>query len=45
MDMSDLIILSTNWLQVASTYDIAPVGGDGIVDLLEFQVLSEEWFR
>ena len=43
--MFDFGILYQNWLQDAPVYDIAPERGDGIINLLELQVLAEEWLR
>jgi len=43
VDFSDLLILTSHWLQNAPTVDIAPSGGDGIINLLDFSVLAENW--
>lgn len=41
MPMLNLII--TNWLGYDPEVDIAPPGGDGVVDILDFLELSEHW--
>ena len=43
VDFYDLTVLSQVWLQDAPLYDIAPEGGDGILNFLDFQILAEEW--
>jgi len=43
VDISDLKILVDNWLLDVPVYDSAPQGGDGIINLREFQILAEEW--
>ena len=47
VDISDLIILINQWLQAPGTpsADIAPPGGDGIVNFLDFAVFAENWLR
>ncbi len=45
VDANDFAILSAQWLGVPGTpsADIAPAGGDGIVDMLDLLVLIENW--
>ena len=45
VDSVDLRMMSQNWLQDAPVYDISPQGGDGIIDLRDFQILAEDWLR
>lgn len=43
VDILDFRIMSNNWLQDVPAYDIAPEGGDGIINFRDFQILAEEW--
>ena len=45
VDMEDFMILSSQWKGTPGTpsADIAPAGGDGIVDSLDLMVLIENW--
>jgi hypothetical protein len=44
--IEDLQLLGQEWLGGSAVYcDIAPVGGDGKVDMLDFQELSKNWQR
>lgn len=45
VDGNDLFIFSGQWLQPGEdpNADIAPNGGDGIVNLLDFAVLANDW--
>jgi len=43
VDMFDLMEMSADWLTSGSPCDIAPAGGDGIVDLQDFAVLTAQW--
>ena len=43
VDFEDLAILVSYWLQNEPSVDIAPVGGDGIVNFLDFAKLAENW--
>ena len=43
VDSSDLIVLAMSWLQDNPLLDIAPEGGDGIINLMELQILAENW--
>ena len=45
VDFSDLSILISYWLQNAPTVDIAPSGGDGIINLRDFAALAENWMK
>jgi serine protease len=42
-DFSDLYILITHWLQNAPAEDIAPAGGDGIINFADFAVFAQGW--
>jgi hypothetical protein len=41
IDLNDLDILSNNWLENAPAIDIAPDGGDGIINFLDFEILAQ----
>lgn len=42
--IEDLLLLADQWLSTSPEYgDIAPPGGDGIVNMLDFQVLAKNW--
>jgi hypothetical protein len=41
IDLSDLDILSNNWLENAPSIDIAPPGGDGIINFLDFEIFAQ----
>ena len=43
VDSYDLIVLAMSWLQDNPLLDIAPEGGDGIINLMELQILAENW--
>jgi serine protease len=43
VNYGDLWIMCSNWLTDYTTADIAPAGGDGIVDFLDFAVLAADW--
>ena len=43
VDFKDLKILSTSWLQDNPVVDIAPEGGDGIINFLDFAKFAEGW--
>ncbi|MFC1782416.1 DUF362 domain-containing protein [Planctomycetota bacterium] len=44
IDVRDLYLLSTYWLQNHKFYDMAPMpNGDGIINLSDFAVLSKHW--
>ena len=43
VDMNDLEILTQAWLTDDSAIDIAPPGGDGIVNFLDFAALANNW--
>jgi hypothetical protein len=40
---TDLALFAQSWLSNDAEFDIAPDGGDGIVNLLDFSVLAEQW--
>ncbi|UCF43411.1 MAG: S8 family serine peptidase [Planctomycetota bacterium] len=41
IDLNDLNILSNNWLKNAPSIDIAPAGGDGIINFLDFEIFAQ----
>ncbi len=41
VDLYDLDILSNNWLKNAPSIDIAPAGGDGIINFLDFEIFAQ----
>lgn len=41
--LEDLSILSTYWLQANPSIDIAPPGGDGIIDLLDYTKFAQSY--
>jgi hypothetical protein len=43
VDMNDLVILAHFWLLDEPQADIAPAGGDDIVNFLDFAVFSVNW--
>jgi subtilisin family serine protease len=43
VNFEDLAILTAYWLDYDALVDIAPEGGDGIVDFLDFAKLAEGW--
>ena len=43
IDWSDFAILTQAWLTDDSAIDIAPPGGDGIVNLLDFTAFADNW--
>ncbi len=43
VDFEDLEILVSYWLQNEPSVDIAPPGGDGIINFLDFAGLAENW--
>lgn len=43
VDIADLAMLAQGWLNDEPVLDIAPEGGDGTVNLLDFSVLTEQW--
>ncbi|HEG42584.1 MAG TPA: hypothetical protein ENH94_00895 [Phycisphaerales bacterium] len=46
VDLDDIIIMIDNWLRTdcpCDGADIYPPGGDGVIDLMDFNVLSEYW--
>ena len=45
VDFSDLSILSSYWLQNAPTFDIAPSGGDGIINFQDFALLAQNFLQ
>lgn len=48
VDVEDLAIMAVQWLDVPGLFsaDIAPLpNGDGVVNLLDFALLSEQWLN
>ncbi len=43
VDYKDLAILANYWLTNEPSVDIAPAGGDGIVNFLDFSQLAQNW--
>jgi beta-glucanase (GH16 family) len=43
VNIVDIELMSSEWLSSGSTADIEPVGGDGVVDFLDFAVLAANW--
>ena len=43
VDFYDLRTLANNWLGIEPLVDIAPAGGDGFVNLLDFAKFAEGW--
>jgi hypothetical protein len=43
VDFEDLEILSRYWLQDEPLVDIAPPGGDGIINFLDFAEFAQNW--
>lgn len=43
VDFEDLAMLAGRWLQDAPSIDIAPLGGDNIINFLDFARLVENW--
>ena len=41
VNFEDLAILSNNWLKNAPSIDIAPPGGDGIINFLDFEIFAQ----
>jgi len=42
---SNLARLSGHWLGNEPSLDVAPPGGDGIINLRDFAVLAEKWLE
>jgi hypothetical protein len=45
VDDQDIVTLLSNWLQGGSAADIAPDGGDGTVNLLDFALFAKHWLN
>ena len=43
VDEKDVKMLLDYWLKNEPSVDIAPVGGDGIIDFLDFAVFGRFW--
>lgn len=41
VDLNDLDILSNNWLENVPSIDVAPPGGDGIINFLDFEIFAQ----
>ena len=44
VEVNDLMILTDEWLAQTMSADIAPDGGDGMVDLLDWSRLAAAWY-
>ncbi|MCJ7778358.1 MAG: hypothetical protein MUP16_08605, partial [Sedimentisphaerales bacterium] len=43
VDFYDLAVLTDQWLLEKLSYDIAPYGGDGIINFLDWAVFANDW--
>jgi predicted MPP superfamily phosphohydrolase len=43
--MEQLSGLATHWLASASSLDVAPAGGDGIINFRDFAVMADDWLN
>ena len=43
VDMADLYEMALRWLLTVPAYDVAPSGGDGIVNFRDFAALANQW--
>lgn len=43
VDQFDLMGMAVDWLSSEPDFDIAPPGGDGVVNMLDFSILSSQW--
>jgi len=43
VDMQDLVVLCEQWLTEVQTMDVAPGGGDGLVNLEDWPALADGW--
>jgi hypothetical protein len=43
IDYEDLSILVSFWLQNEPLVDIAPEGGDGIIDMFDYARFAQDW--
>jgi beta-lactam-binding protein with PASTA domain len=43
VDIDDVYIMAVEWLSSGVLADIEPVGGNGVVDFLDFAVLASNW--
>lgn len=43
--LAGLARISQHWLQNAPSLDVAPVGGDGVINFLDFAVLANHWLK
>jgi hypothetical protein len=44
VDFNDLNVITDNWLTAEPSADIAPPGGDGDIDFLDFAELAKFWY-
>jgi len=42
-DFGDVVVLTQNWLKNRPDIDIAPPGGDGVINCIDFSALAELW--
>jgi hypothetical protein len=45
VDIGDLKILARYWLQNEPEVDIAPAGGDGTVNFLDYAIFAASWLK
>jgi hypothetical protein len=45
VEIADLLYLAGAWLTNDSTADMAPIGGDNIVDLTDFAAFADQWLK
>jgi hypothetical protein len=45
VEIADLLYLAGAWLTNDSTADMAPIGGDNIVDLTDLAAFAEQWLK
>ena len=43
MDIFDIRMVAEGWLSDEPVLDIAPDGGDGVINSLDFSVVAEQW--
>jgi hypothetical protein len=43
VDLNDFYRMTQNWGLTAEQYDIAPAGGDGVIDILDLQEMAGQW--
>jgi hypothetical protein len=43
VDLEDFFRMAKNWGSAVDQYDIAPAGGDGVIDILDLQEMAGQW--